>query len=175
MENTHTHGEHNHTHHEHHHDAKSKMMGHAGALEAWLVPLFAQVPHIPAGGRKVITDIVPWLSLIFGVLGLLGSLGGGALGVLFSPMMMLTGGFSSLMYFVHIIIGVVGSALGILAFNPLREMKKKGWDYSFYGLILGVISTIVSIFTMYSGGLSGVIGILIGAYLLFEIREMYNK
>lgn len=190
MEHTHTHtgDEHNHAHHtnpgEHHenhshgsghHEAKAKMMGHAGALEAWLAPIFAQAPHIPAGGRKVITDIIPWLSLIFGILGLVALVSAGALGALFSPLMLLGAGFSSLMFFVHIILGLISSALGIMAFNPLKEMKKRGWDYSFYSLIIGAISALVTLLTMSYGGLNNIIGIVIGAYLLFEIREMYHK
>jgi hypothetical protein len=183
MEHTQTHSEHthegNHAHGQHnnaHHEAKAKLMGHAGALEAWLAPIFAQAPHIPAGGRKVIVDIAPWLSLIFGILGLLGLLSAGALGLLLSPLMLLSAGFSSLMFFVHIVLGIVSSGLSILSFNPLREMKKKGWDYAFYSMILGAVGCVVSIISMsYGSGVSNVLGIIIGAYILFEVREMYHK
>jgi hypothetical protein len=189
MEHTHTNSEHTHESHtnpthtgEHHahesnhhaHEAKAKMMGHASALEAWLVPIFAQVPHMPSGGKKVLTDIIPWLSLIFGILGLIGLLGAGAVGAILSPFIFLSGGLSSLMFFVHVILGIVGAILGILSFTPLQAMKKNGWNYAFYSLIIGAVSTVLGLFFMY-GGLSGIVGILIGAYLLFEIRDLYHK
>lgn len=178
MEHTHTHdGSHHgdHTHQSTHHDAKAKMMRHAGALEAWLLPIFAKAPHIPQGGRKVLTDIVPWISLIFGILGLIGLISAGALAAIFSPLILLSGGIHGLWFLVNIILGIAGATLSVLSFNPLREMKKKGWDYAFYSLIIGAISAILSmIFSYYYGHIEGIIGIIIGAYLLFEIRDMYH-
>ena len=52
MEHTHNHNEsHNEGHHEPHHDTHhtqhqgaTKLKGHAGALEAWLLPIFSNLP-----------------------------------------------------------------------------------------------------------------------------------
>lgn len=179
MENTQNHSEHNHSgegHNEHHHGhahATEKMKHHAGALEAWLIPIFSNMPHLPHGGRKFITDIAPWLSLIFGVLGLLGLLGAGVMTTLFSPLMAFSGGLRSIGFFITILLGIASSVLSILSFNPLREMKKKGWDFAFYSFIIGTVSTLVTMVFMFSG-IGGIIGTLIGAYILFEIREMYK-
>lgn len=169
MEHTHTNGEHNHAH-----GSASKMMDHASALESWLAPIFAQAPHIPAGGRKVISDILPWLSLVFGILGIIGLLSLGGLSMWISPYMMLSGVFHSISLILTLILGLLSSILTFVAFNPLLAKKKKGWNYSFYALIVSAVSTLIHLIFMYSGGLGSIIGIIIGAYLLFEIREMYD-
>ena len=160
-----------HTHN--HHNTASKMKGHAGALEAWLVPFFKDVPHIPMGGKKFITMIAPWLSLVFGVLGLVGLLGGGALGVLLSPFAAMGKGSYGIAFLITVILGIITAILSILSFAPLKDMKKLGWDYAFYAFIIGTISTLVTIVLTFNG-IGGLIGTAIGAYILFEVREMYH-
>ncbi len=179
MEHTHNHNESHHEgHHEPHngihHQATSKLKDHAGALEAWLLPLFSNLPHIPEGGRKVITDIIPWISLIFGILALIGLLGSVMVGVVLSPLIALGGGFRSVIHLLTIILGIICAVLSILAFKPLQGMKKTGWDYSFYALTVNAIASIISLIGVMSE-IGNVVGIFIGAYLLFEIRERYHS
>lgn len=158
------------------HSAGSKIIGHAGALESMLVPIFAQAPHLPHGWKKILADIAPWLSLICGVLGVIGIF------ALFGASAMLSSvaylgaiggeGYGTVI-FITGILGLVSGVLYLLAFNPLRKMEKKGWNYMFYALIISVISTIVSIVLMGSG-IGSIIGVLIGAYIVFEVRELYH-
>lgn len=165
MEHTNHHNESQYSHHE----TVSKMKDKAGALESWLAPLFAKAPHLPEGGRKVVTDIAPWLSLIFGVLGLLALTSGGMLALLLSPLLLMSG---SLHVIISVVFGIISAVLSILSFKPLQEMKKTGWNLAFYSLIISSISTIVSI--LFVGSLGGVLGIVLGCYVLFEVREMYH-
>ena len=141
MEQTHNHNETNHGHN----DATSKLKSHAGSVETWLLPIFAKAPHLPHGGRKFITDVLPWLSLLFGVLGLFALVSAGLIGMILSPFILLGGGLKGIALFITLLLGIVGAVLSILSFNPLREMKKKGWDYAFYSLIISAISTLVNI------------------------------
>lgn len=177
MEHTHhtneTHKETHHETHHAHHQTASKLKGHAGALEAWLIPIFSNLPHMPEDWRKVVTDIIPWLSLIFGVLGLIGLLGSGMIGMIFSPLIVLGGGLRGILLLVNIVLGIACSVFSILAFKPLQAMKKTGWDYSFYTLCISTVSTLIGMIAM-MGGIGSVIFTLIGAYLLFEIRARYH-
>ena len=174
MEETHHHeGGHNHETHHTHKSTTSKLKAHAGSLEAWLLPIFSSAPHIPQGGRKVIADIIPWLSLIFGVLGIIGLLGAGFIGVLLHPLLALGAGVRGFGVFITILLGLVSSIFSVLAFKPLQEFKKEGWNYCFYSFIVSTISAGVSILFMYSG-IGNIIGVIIGAYILFEIRERYH-
>jgi hypothetical protein len=168
---------HNESHHENHkhHGAISKLKGHASALETWLIPIFAGLPHLPQNWRSVITKIAPWLSLVFGILALIGLLGTGMLGVILSPLLALSAGMSGIGIFITILLGLITSVLSILSFRPLQAMKKTGWDYCFYAFTISALSTIVSILLMpMHGGFGDVVAILIGAYILFEVRERYN-
>jgi hypothetical protein len=153
--------------------AVSAMKGHAGALESWLAPIFAKLPHLPQGGRKFLVQVAPWLALIFGILGLLSLAGAGALGLLLSPMLILGGGMQSLAFFIAVVLGIISAILALLAFNPLREMRKKGWSYMFYSFVINAIGTLIG-FAFATDGFSGLIGIIIGAYIIFEVRESYN-
>lgn len=167
--------------------SKDSLLKHVHGIEAWLEPFFAKFPHIPENGRKVITDIAPWIALVFGVLGLLGLLTAGSLMTLFAIPLLLTGGVWVIIGFITTLLGLAAVILQLLAFNPLKARMKKGWNYLFYGLLLGVLSTIISVVgsamsasTMYSNMhgtsslVSGGISFLIGGWLLFEIRSQYK-
>lgn len=154
----------------------SKVKGHAGALESSIAPVFAKAPHLPQGWVKILTDIAPWLSLIcgvFGVIGFLGILSAGSMLSSVDYLGVMGGGSYRTLFYVTGIFGLISGVLYLLAFNPLRKMEKKGWDYMFYALILSVISTIVTIIIVGSG-ISSVVGVILGAYILFEVRGMYK-
>lgn len=163
--------------------SKESLMQHAQGFEAKLEPFFAKFPHIPEGGRKVIADISPWIALIFGILGLLGLLGAGALMTLLAIPALLAGGVWVITGFITTVIGLISVVLQLMAFSPLKARLKKGWNYIFYGVLLGALSTIISVVggllsASAAGAVSslvgGAIGFLIGGWLLFEIRSQYK-
>jgi hypothetical protein len=170
---------HNHDHHAHgdrehhaHHVSQEAAEEYAKGLEHWLAPFFAKLPHIPEGGRKVITDIAPWLSLIFGIIGLVGMVSAGLFGLILSPFILL-GGLHGISFLITTIIGLVSVVFTLMSFGPLRAMKKRGWNFAFYSVLLVGLSTLVTLVLTMSG-LGGIIGLLIGLYILFEIRERYH-
>jgi hypothetical protein len=144
-------------------------------LEAYLVPLFANLPHIPQGGLNFLVMIAPWYALIFGVLGLtalLGLMGIFGLGAMGGYGMMGYGMGNSL---VMLAASIVSAILLLLAFKGLKAKHKSGWDYLFYSEIVGIIGGAVGAFMMQGYGLVGTaISALIGFYILFEIRGQYK-
>lgn len=75
---------------------------------------------------------------------------------------------------------VIMGLLYVLAFSPLKARKKSGWNLLFYALLLSVVNGIVGIFiSNYGGGfgsfIAALVGFVIGAYFLFQIREFYSK
>lgn len=186
-EHSHNHNEqHNHTSHEgnhaqhqehgHKHSARSaasSLKNKAGALEAMLVPIFANLPHLPENWKQVLTKIISYLALVFGVLGVIGLIGAGAIAALLSPLLMLSKGFFGIVQILTLLFSFATAILSIMAFKPLKAMRKQGWDYLFYSLVISTISTLVGILTMY-GSSKGIIMILITTYVLFEIREKYH-
>lgn len=166
--------------------AKESLLSSAHGFEAQLIPFFAKFPHIPEGGRKVIADISPWIALIFGILGVIGLLGEGALMTLIAIPALMTGGVWVIVGFITALLGLASVVLQLLAVNPLKARIKKGWNYLFYGVLIGVVSTIISVIggvvgaSAYAGAsavsslVSGALGFLIGGWILFEIRDQYK-
>lgn len=161
-------------------------------LETKLDEVFVRkAPPLPKGGKKLLASWLPILSLLGGAFSLLSAWslwhwahvasnivsdvcnaysvsGCGNLGV--------TSRFSVWLWLGIIFIGVEG-VLYLLAYPGLRDRKKEGWNYLYYGMLLNVAYAIVSLFTGYdivTHFLGAVIGSAIGFYLLFQIRELYE-
>ena len=144
---------------------------HAAALEHWLAPLFEKTPHLSHGVRETIASITPWLALIAGILGLLMVWGAGVLGALLSFSVFGMG--SQFLWMLALLVLLASSILDLLAFSPLRSRAKRGWNLAFYGILLNAVSTIVNIVIGYAS-LGGILGLLIGLWLLFEVRGLYR-
>jgi hypothetical protein len=72
-----------------------------------------------------------------------------------------------------LLLSVVGIVLGLLSLPGLFNRKRQGWVFSYYGQLISILSSVLSLF---SGG-SAIIGILLGLVfltLLFQVREYYN-
>src|SRR5688572_13595086 len=73
---------------------------------------------------------------------------------------------------------VASGVLLLLAAPGLKAMKKAGWDLVFYSLLVNLVYGVVILFTDYGnlGNLVGAaLGSLIGAYLLFQVRDHFTK
>jgi hypothetical protein len=145
-------------------------------LEAYLAPLFQNLPHIPEGGRKFLVDFAPWVALIFGILGVVSLAGAGGISFLLT---IGTFGFA-LPLLIAVLLGLIAAVLLLAAFPGLKARTKAGWNKVFYSQVVSIVSGVVSMFFGGASGLvSGFVGTLIGAligfYILFEIRSWYNK
>lgn len=150
------------------------MVAHMSALEGWMAPIFAKAPHLPESARKTLVDIAPWLALIFGVLGMFAILSAGFVSSLFLGAFWSTFAFAaSGMMLIMLAISFVSSLLLFLAYSPLSAHNIKGWKFLFYSTVLSAVTAIFNlIFT--SMDLGQILGILIGFWILFEIRGYYK-
>lgn len=84
-----------------------------------------------------------------------------------------------LMFYVGLVTLAVSGALLLLAAPSLKAMKKAGWNLVFYSLLVNVLYGVISLFIDTYGGfgnlLGALVGSLIGAYLLFQVRERFMK
>ena len=131
------------------------------------------MPHLPDAWKKVITSILPWLTLIFGILSLFGFATAGMFSLLVSPLLLLAKGFSGLVLIINLVCGLLVAILALVSFKPLLAMKRSGWEYSFYGLAVGTISSLASILLLHFS-VPDILVVLIGVYVLFEVRGKYN-
>src|SRR3989338_5591194 len=155
----------------------------AHGIEAVLANLYKNFPHLPKTARKVLADIAPWLALISGLFGLLSLM---TYGAIMSSMFAL-GGVIMILGITALVLGIIGSVLQLLAFNPLRARERKGWNFLFYSALIGALSVILSFSTSMmtlstygrasglSAFLSTTIGYLIAGWLLFEIRKQFRN
>lgn len=144
---------------------------------------------IPENGRQSLAGALWWLALIFGVLQLwaawafwrsahyvdrlvdyansLSSLYGG-------PMVNHLGFF----FYVSLVVLLLSAVLMLLAAPQLKAMRKAGWNLLFYGLLVNVAYSVVVLFADYGGFdnfLWGLVSSVVGAYLLFQVRDQFMK
>ncbi len=122
--------------------------------------------QIPDAGREWIVKYGPWIAVVLLVLMLpavLFILGLGTMLVPFGgPRYAVGFGYYSLLL-------LVTFALTIAALPGLFARKKSGWTLVFYAQLVSLAGSIL-------GGdvLSGIVGALIGLYILFQIRTLYH-
>lgn len=129
-------------------------------LEKW----FKQVPSLPENIREVLVKIAPILSLVFGILGVI--VGLGALGL--SPVAILGGINASFIVLVTGIVSIVASVLMLMAYPKLAKRQYKGWELLFWSEVVGVVSAVLTL------SIGSVLGVIIGFYLLFQIKSYYK-
>jgi hypothetical protein len=159
--------------HENHHENTSKHMHHAKKyvtkIENFLSPLFEKAPHLPREIKNLLILVNPWLAIILGIIGVVGSLGGGTVSALLAiPTLGL-----SLPFLLSFLFVFAASIFAIMAFSGLKENKKSGWDKLFLSQILFVLSSVVLI-TFGGVTLVTILVTLISFYLMFEIRNHYK-
>jgi len=133
-----------------------------------LEDLFAKAPALPVGVREFIVSLAPWISLVFGVLLVLASVGGLGVFTALAPFAVYAGGNATFLV-VASLLGIVQGAVMVLAFSPLKSRKVSGWNLWFWAEVLSVVSSVVS-FNL----VGAVISALIGFYLLFQVRSYYK-
>lgn len=129
-----------------------------------LEDVFKKAPHLPANIREVLVRIVPILSLIFGVLGIL--VGLGAVGV--SPIALFGGVDATFMVLISGVFAIASSVLMLMAYPKLTKHLYAGWTLLFWSEVISAVSALLTL------SVGSVIGIIIGFYLLFEIKGHYK-
>ena len=147
-------------------DAKSGFQ--ADSLIKTLEDAYKNAPNLPANIREVLVKIVPWLALIFGILGVLAGLG--ALGL--SPVGMLGGVENGAVLLLSGVFTIVSSVLMLMAYPKVNKRLYAGWKLLFWA---EVVSFVGSLLTFTLGSIvSALIGVVIGLYLLFQIKSYYK-
>jgi len=158
-------------------------------IEEWLKPL----PHLPSSWRNWIGQNVWWMALIGVILSAFAVLAG--LGAILTAMSLL--GVATSIYGVYMAESysswwMISSAVALvfmaiilvltaMAIQPLKGLKKKGWDLLFLTSVIGFVSMVISAvmnlnaLNMIPNLLSTAISAVISMYFLFEIRSHFVK
>jgi hypothetical protein len=143
-----------------------------------MVPVFAQLPHLPKGIINFLATIAPYLSLLGAILGIVSAFSflSAAMnpGVVSSVVAELTN-INPAYYIISAVLTLASSVIMIGAFNLLRRRDYKGWLHMFWSDIIGVIQMIVGIILAGGSPISAAISIVIMFYILFEMRTAYTN
>lgn len=147
------------------------MAARSNSIDQWIDTVgnyYKKLPELPKNGRDIVVSIVPWLAIIFGILGLIGSLVG--LGVLtfLVPVALLAGVRETGQGILVVLLGLVSSVLMVLAFPGTKARKEKGWKLLYYSEVVSLITNVVTL------SLIGVLFTLVGFYFLYQIRNYYK-
>lgn len=150
-------------------------------VASWLKPL----PHLPAAAKKWLAVNIWWIQLV-GIV-ILGITGFTILGALILAMgatvtFWIVPKFSTASIFAPFIslllkFGII--VLMSLAIGPLKNLKKKGWDYLFLALVISAAASVFDSLTSFNASgfisnvLSSAVAVGVGAYFLFEIRSYF--
>lgn len=134
-------------------------------VEDW----YSKLPPLPKNWTEVIANITPWIALIFGILGVLASLAAAGILTVLSPAVIMGAGVGAASSgIIGAILALVSSALLLAAFPGTKARKLSGWNLLFWSEIVSAVGSVVAL------SLGGVIGVLIGLYILFQIKVHYK-
>lgn len=134
---------------------------------------FKQAPHLPENIREILVKIAPWLALIFGILGVVGGLSALALSLGLSPLVALGGEVQTgVGLIIASALGLASSILTLMAYPKLAKHQYSGWMLLFWSELVSVVSVLLTLTT--NGIVGAILGVLLGFYLLFEIKSYYK-
>ena len=126
-----------------------------------------KAPQLPPKAKEVIVKIAPWLVIIGIVLSLPAILALFGWGAMWGSWLM-WGGVVGGTYYLSLILTIVVIVLEIIALPGLFHRTRKGWLFAFYAVLVGTVQNLVM---MNLGAL--IVGLLVGFYLLFQVRSYY--
>lgn len=145
---------------------------------------------VPPEGRKSLAQALWVIALIFGILQLLGAYWLWEAGHRVDTFVDYANTISSYYggnnvvdealgpFFYLSLLTMAGvGALLLFAAPALKTMKKSGWNLLFYAALIQAASAVLLLFTRYGGFgdfLWALICSVVGAYLLFQIRDQFN-
>jgi len=157
--------------------------------------LLKPIPHLPTAGQKWLAENVWWIILVGVILSGISVLT--TIGGIFTALAFLGAATSYFGYYavqsytgwwvlasvISLLFMIAIVVISAISINPLKAMKKKGWDMLFLTLLISAASIVVSLIVNITsigvgfvfGIIFGLIGLAIGAYFIYEIRSYFKS
>lgn len=165
-------------------------MGPLAGLEKALAGVYKGAPALPKNAKDWIVKYLPWLTILAaaGSAWAAWALWDWAHTVgqwvnylnswtsLYSGQTVSANAMGAGMWIAFIVM-LVSAVIYLAAFAGLKAVKKAGWNFLFLGTIVSLVYGVVVLFTDFgsAGNLIGaIIGVVIGWYFLFQIRDYYT-
>lgn len=155
--------------------AKATAKGLVSRLEAILDEyMVKKAPFtLPAELKSFIATVSPYLIIVFAVLGLPVILTGLGISAVLAPVSMMGAAFGygfGLNAMISLVIAIIALIMEVVAVPGLFKRTRGGWNMVFYASIVSFIGNILS-FNI----IGGIIGAIIGWYILFQVKELYKN
>lgn len=158
--------------------SKSKSSG--SNLIGLLEPYFTkQAPfQIPEAGRKMLVAWLPWISLILGVLCVLAFLPLIGLGAVVTSLSASVGYSAGMLIWIPLLLLLGQGIIHLVAFPGLRRRSFGAWKLLFWADIIYFVYNVVNAFvypaTLITSLLGAVLSVLIGLYILYQVKKFYK-
>ncbi len=168
-------------------------MADVKGIEKSLNEVFAgkSAPKLPEGGKKFLVEYGPYFVLVGAVLSLLGAWSmwswahavsriadwANQINQVYGTGTTIATNRLTVFVWLALAFMVVNTVLYFMAFAPLKDKLKRGWNLVFYAALLSVAYSVVLLFIDNQGFgsfLFGLLGSAIGFWLLFQIRPAYK-
>ena len=130
---------------------------------------------LPPEVKEFIVKVSPYLVIIFAVMALPVIFAALGLTAILSPFAMMGGygygfgwGYAAI---VGLVVSVLTLIMEIIAVPGLFKRTKGSWRLLFYASVVSLIGSILSL----SGIIGGIVGAVIGWYILFQVKELYQN
>lgn len=154
-------------------DAKADMRGMVDQFEAFLDEhMVKNAPfHIPAGGKEFIVTVSPYLTIVMAIIAIPVIVAALGITAFLSPFAMM-GGYShfGVLGLLSGILSLIALVLDLSAVKGLFARTHASWRLLYYVSLISLASSLVSFNIV-----SGIIGSIIGWYILFQVKSLYTK
>lgn len=153
-------------------------------LEQTVADWYKKAPHLPPEVSKWIATNAWWLVIIWlviGVFGVLAAIGLTSLGAMFLAgfggiVGAALGGLALIAVLIGLALAIVQLVIASMAIQPLKGMRKRGWDLLFVIMLIDVVAlaaTLLLTFDIFSA-VWGLLWVVVVGYFLFEARQYYS-
>ncbi len=151
---------------------KADLKGSLSQLENLLDDyLGKKAPKLPENIKDVIVNFAPWLIVLGILMAIPAFLAVIGMGALFGSSLFLAGaGVAALAptYYLSLVILAISVVIEIIALPHLFAKRKQGWRLLFFASLVSAVYQIFSI------SIGGIIGVVIGLYILFQVKDKYQ-
>lgn len=153
-------------------DMKSDVKGLINQLEVLLDEyMVKKAPfQIPVKGKELLAKIVPYIIIIAAVVAIPAILAALGLSAVFAPIAALGGHVWGFGVMISLVFSIAALVVELRAVPGLFKRTKSAWRLVFYATIISLIGSLISFNIV-----GGLIGAVIGWYLLFQIKDMYKN
>lgn len=152
-------------------DMKAQAKGLVDQLEALLDKyMVKEAPFtLPPELKEFIVKVSPYLIIIFAILTLPVILAAIGISAVLTPFAMMGGYTWGLGAIISLVVTVIVLVLELMAVSGLFKRTRAGWRLVFYASLVSFIGNILSF------NIGGIIGAIIGWYILFQVKELYKN